>query len=399
MKNIYTIVLALFLAAAFVACKNSSSVNGPSENSKVSHPITSDTLTGNIRGTLLAGKTYYVKDSITVLAGDTLASQEGVTLYMLNNPTVFVQGNLIIEGTQSKQVYLTVLPSLQHGSSSKGAWGGLQCDSPNTVSIKWAHIDYTGGADAQGKSRQAIRFNANAANTSKLILEDSWVDYGADDGMKVYGGTGDIMRNTINSIGTTDGEAINIKLGFTGDIAYNVVWQPAGSCVKVETSSDVFTHITKVNVYNNTLVAAGFRRLEEFGYGVLVEAGAQANVFNNIFINNRYGFQIGQDADTLNVHYGNNLFFGTIDSLNRMSEFYPTDGVGRAQATDKISVDPQFKSFDGSPAGIIAEADNNDYHLNATSPALGVGSTNIMSLGKGDKDLGAYTTTGGTNHH
>ncbi len=43
------------------------------------------------------------------------------------------------------------------------------------------------------------------------------------------------MRNTILSSGSTDGEAINIKTGVTGTVAYNVVYSQAGTGVKLET--------------------------------------------------------------------------------------------------------------------------------------------------------------------
>jgi len=399
MKHYILLLMAAMLGLSLAACTNSTSVTAPPPNSQVSNPITKDTVSGNIRGTMLAGKTYYIKDSITVLRGDTLDVKSGVTIYMLKNPTIFVQGTMITEGTQSAPIYLTVLPSLQNGPSAKGSWGGIQCDSLNLLSLHWTHIDYTGGPDVQGSPRQAVRFNASADNSSVLDVEDCWVSYGSDDVLKVYGGSGKILRNTIEGCGTTDGDGINIKTGWVGDVAYNLVWQSSGSCVKIETAPTVTGRLTKVNVYNNTLVVAGFRRLQEAGFGTLVDANADANVWNNVYVNNRYGFQEGADADTVNVHYGNNLFFGTIDSLNKVVDFFPPGDYAHAVSTDKISVDPQFVNFDSSPAGIVAARDLNDYHLKSSSPALGAGNTNFMNTGKGDKDMGAYTSTSTTNLH
>ena len=269
-------------------------------------------------------------------------------------------------------------------------------------------MEYTGGPDESGSSRATLKIVSNAIPTT-IDIEDSWFMYGVDDGFRIQGGKGKILRNTLESMGSDDGEAINIKVGFIGDIAYNVVWEPAGNCIKIETSSTDLSAITKVNVYNNTCIASGFRRLGENGYGILVDANAQATVYNNIFVNDRYRFELGPDADTANVRYGNNLFFGTVDSLNTLIDFYPADGVGKKQPGDLISIDPKFVSFDASSGALTANVDNNNYHLQSTSPALGKGTSfkgfDVNSPGSGisktisETDLGAYTSTSTANLH
>jgi hypothetical protein len=352
---------------------------------------------------MLAGHTYYIKDSITVLASDTLTLQEGVTCFAITSkPTtysaIFIQGTLLSNGTKDKPNRFTGPP----GNSGRGTWGGFVCDSPKVISFKWTKVEYTGGPDAQGSPRQVIRFNSNAANTSQLIVEDSWFGDAVDDGFKVYGGTGHILRSTVYNIGKDDGEGINIKKGWTGEVAYNVVWAPAGSCIKVESSSSDLIHITKVNVHNNTCVNSGFRRLGEIGYGVLVDAGGQAQVWNNIIVNCRYGIFLGSDADTSNSHLGYNLYYATVDSLKGNNRFYPIDGlVSRMKAsTDITGVDPKFTTFHGTDADLTAATDNNNYHLQAGSPAFGKGSTSFGSTGLGDADLGAYTNnSAASNQH
>src|SRR5260221_9741201 len=119
-----------------------------------------------------------------------------------------------------------------------------------------------------------------------------------------------ILRNTIQCSGSTDGEAINLKTGVTGDVAYNVIYSQAGTGIKLETSSTVPIPQTVVNVYNNTLVSNGWRRGQaEPGRGVSLGVNAKGNVYNNIMVNNYQGLEIFVDADTLNTKYGNNLFY------------------------------------------------------------------------------------------
>jgi hypothetical protein len=397
MKLSLILVFFIAFAALFSACSSNNTVTGPVQS--VSNPITSDTVTGKIHGTMLAGKTYYIKDSIIVQAKDTLLLQEGVTCYALSNSCViFIQGTFLSNGTKDKPNLFTV-----KANQARGAWGGFLCDSPKVVSFKWTKVEYTGGPDAQGSPRQVVRLNADAANTSQFISEDSWFGNSVDDAFKIYGGTGHILRNTLYNIGKDDADAINIKQGWTGEVAYNVVWEPAGSCIKIESAANALTYITKVNVHNNTCINSGFRRLGEIGYGVLVDLGGQAQVWNNIIVNCRYGIFLGSDGDTVNTHFGNNLFYATVDSLKGTLRFYPKDGVlsRMKSSTDIVSVDPMFTSFHGTDADLTATVDNNNYRLLPGSPAFGKGLMNFgTSTAVGDADLGAYTNnTAASNQH
>jgi hypothetical protein len=141
-------------------------------------------------------------------------------------------------------------------------------------------------------------------------IEDSWFSNGQDDLIRIQAGaTISILRNTILSSGSTDGEAINIKSGVTGTVAYNVVFSQAGTGIKLETNDLQPVPQTSVDVYNNTLVSNGWRRgSAEPGRGVSVGLNAKANIYNNIMVNDYEGLVIFADADTINTVYGNNLF-------------------------------------------------------------------------------------------
>ena len=119
-------------------------------------------------------------------------------------------------------------------------------------------------------------------------------------------------------------------------------------------------------------------------------------------VKNYQGLEVFQDADTVNTHYGNNLFYATADtysdttvtpniSINLRSNFYPGDGVGKPQSSDIISTavgdkDPMFVSFDGKIATPNGVSTSNNFHLQSGSPVLGAGNTAYSS------DLGAYTS-------
>jgi len=63
-------ILAATLLSWLPVIRRKTSMSSPKvENA--SHPITSDTLTGSVTGTLLSGRTYYFSSDITINANDT----------------------------------------------------------------------------------------------------------------------------------------------------------------------------------------------------------------------------------------------------------------------------------------------------------------------------------------
>jgi hypothetical protein len=396
----------LFIAVAVFGLASCS--KSGNDNTKVvtptvpaSNPITPGNISGFVKGTFTTGNTYTITGDLTIKAGDTLASQQGVTVIFKNDAQVTVMGNLLLVGTQDAPI------SFNSDSKLPGSWGGFQCDSAQSVTIKWAHIDNTGGPDPTGSARKTV----SVVTPINVDIEDSWFTNGQDDLMRLQGGAKiSILRNTILTSGSTDGEAINIKTGATGVVAYNVIYSQAGTGVKLETNDVVPIPQTSVDIYNNTLVSNGWRRgAAEPGRGISVDLNAKANIYNNIMVNNYQGLEIFTGADIVNTKYGNNLFYATADTytdttvtpnivVNLRSNFYPGDGVGKPQPSDLISTkvgdqDPLFKSYDQKIATPNGATTNNDFHLNAGSPALGKGNSTY------NNDIGAYTSDGKGNKH
>jgi len=400
-NQVHLFPVLLLVAASMYSCSknDNTTVNTPTVPS--SNPISPGNISGFVKGTLTTGNTYTITGDLTVKPGDTLASQQGVTVIVKGDAQINIQGTLLLVGTPDKPI------SFNSDSQKPGSWGGFQCDSAKSVTIKWAHIDNTGGPDPGGDPRKTVFVNAPI----NVDIEDCWFTNGQDDLLRMQSGAKvTILRNTILTSGSTDGEAINLKTGVTGTVAYNVIYSQAGTGVKLETSSTIPIPQTVVDVYNNTLVSNGWRRgAAEPGRGVSVGLNAIAHVYNNIMVNNYQGLEIFTDADVTNTKYGNNLFYATVDaytdttahpniSINLRSNFYPGDGVGKPVASDLIStgttnLDPMFKSYDRKVATANGATTSNDFHLLTNSPALGKGNTTYNA------DLGAYTSDGKGNQH
>jgi len=402
MKTIKICTVIAVIATVISSCsKSTETTTVVTPTVPASNPIAPGNISGFVKGTLTTGNTYTITADLTVKLGDTLASQQGVTVIVANNAQINIQGVLNLVGTSASPI------TFNSSSNQPGSWGGFQCDSAQSVTIKWAKVENTGGPDPSGSPRKTVFVDAPVT----VDIEDSWFTNGQDDLIRLGSGAKiTILRNTILCSGSTDGEAINLKTGVTGDVAYNVIYSQAGTGVKLETNDLVPIPQTVVNVYNNDMVSCGWRRGQaEPGRGVSVGLNAKANIYNNIMVDDYQGLEIFVDADTLNTKYGNNLFYASQDTyadttgggnlqISIRGNFYPSDGVGKPQSTDLISnavgnMDPLFKAFDGKVATPNGASTSNDYHLQAGSPAIGKGNATYNA------DIGAYTSDGKGNQH
>lgn len=399
-NHIHTLAAGLLLVIAFSACQKAEVTSFNKINIPASSPIVPGDISGFVKGTLVTGQTYTITADITIKKGDTLAAQPGAVVIVKNNAQITVQGVLQLIGSQDQPI------SFNSDNNKPGSWGGLQCDTAQAITIKWTHIDNTGGPDASGSARGTLKVKS----AMNVDIEDSWFTNGQDDLMAISNGAKvTLLRNTISSSGSTDGEAINLKTGVTGTVAYNVIFSQAGSGVKLETSSSTPFPQTEVNVYNNTFIAIGWRRgSAEPGRAVSVGVNAIGHIYNNIIVNCYHGIELFTDGDYAHSTYGNNLFYATVDTyadlidptqkINIRDNFYPAGAMGTPQPTDLISKkigdeDPLFKSFDGTVAAPNGFPNTNDFHLQTGSPAFSAGNPTY------NLDMGAYTSDGKGNQH
>ena len=443
MKTILNkLIVVLGLSLVLSACHKSEIVNISKALVQTANGITSDTLKGTIKGTLLSGKTYYFKSDITVNDGDTLLLQNGVHLIALGDgitaetsPEIFVHGTFISLGTQDKPNYITVKNAdALHAEAAQqnytnvffGWWGGITCtpataspSNPNPAGgdaiIKWTHIEF-GGAPSGENDDQAIyksgtsRFNMYFGNKTKnLIIEDSWFFGAKDDNIQVGGGHISIMRNTFELCGGVGGEFFNMKTGTLGDIAYNVCIGSATNSFKISDSGTSGIQCT-ATVYNNTMIDGGFRQTKSGrGGSIDFEKGARGRAYNNLVINCRFGLRITPDADFANVAYGNQSFYGYSQAI--VDQFYSKDTaptiLAAKASTDIISAtpkqnDPMFYGFDvnqfdftANPGPMSASLQPYKTVVIGTSNLKLLGSSPALNKGKSDfTPLGSVTATG-----
>ncbi len=441
MKNNFKYIIAI-LVIGFASCTKADETKDLWQAVIVpASPISeSAPLSGAIKGTMLAGKTYTVSGDIFVNAGDTLIIQPGVTVNFTGTGGVpvglGVKGTLLSLGTKEAPINLTypgVTRTDNFGANPdtdpalKGKWTGvIGATTCPLIVIKWTHIDFGGATISSaiksftgGSSPYSVYF---ANPDGSFILEDSWIYGSVDDPFRINGGKIHVMRNTFEKCGYTGGEAMNSKAGTIGDFAYNL-------CVGMATNGPKVSNInvavgkpgSNVRIYNNTMINCGFRRSAAGrGGSINFEEGAGGMAYNNLIVNCKFGLRIVNNpiADTANIKYGYNFYYA--DSLSVASQFIPSltvsTAISKAMETDipKPSTylpagwvigqaytanaavvganNPQFINAPVPlPAGLmlrdIAVVGTSNYALKPNSPCIGAGFTGFSPRADVIQDL------------
>jgi len=480
MKKLKIIMLGISLLAVAACSKKSDNAVVSKPLLQVGKPISnSGTLAaGSYKGTMLAGQTYTVGGDITINAGDTLLIQKGAKINMTNGANFIVNGDLISLGTKDAPVIITDprrskttgASTVGQDSAYVGGWGGIYASGTSKlVVMKWTHLDFGGAA------LKALPFpNANSLKvgaqyilyfmnpTGVFIMEDSWIYGSPDDATRFYGGTYNIMRNTMEKCGSNGGDGFNAKGSSVGNMAYNLII--GGATNGTKTASDGTTAgECQFTMYNNTYINDGFRNNGVYGArsgSVEIENNSRALVYNNLIVDCNFGVRIAGGpggakvylADTtLNTSdlikqtaYGYNFYYA--DNAAMAGQFVPTNVaqpvVTHPQATDIPNMaaflgksytfglvydgtplvgqnNPMFVNY-SLPAAANSwitqcSVDGYNFHLQAGSPAVGKGTTTAFTpitagipidpnFGSSEitlpgKDMGCYQLDGSGNQH
>ena len=368
---------------------------------------------GQVSGTWTENSVVTINKDIVVPKGKSLTIDAGTHIIFSGDslgtaaaPELQVRGNLYVKGTKDNPVVFTI-PAAQRTVANryKGMWGGIQCaHTSDEVSINYATIEYAGAPAGpnsvfveQGQTQGDPRFALLYGNTSgKIAVYNSLIQNTTDDAVRVTGGKMSLCNNTFAYIGETGGEAMNIKSGVLGDMAFNIIYSSSTNGPKWSNEGDLSPQ-TDCDAYNNTMVNCGWRRNKSGrGGSVNIEKGGRGKSYNNLIVNCKYGVRVvggSSIADTANFVNDYNWYFGNEQMI--VDEFYPDNGIltHADSPNDVIGAvnenNPQFVGYDVSTGKMQDMALNTlDFHLKSTSPALTGAYTNftprIGSLTIGD---------------
>jgi hypothetical protein len=445
MKTTKHVLLAtLAMSVLTLSCKKDEVVNiqDPIDQSdvKVINAETVD-LKGPMEGTLLAGKTYYLKGDLIIPEGKEVVVQAGVTIVAVGDggaigPEITVHGSFISLGTEQAPNLFSVPENMRtEANVFAGLWGGIQCsETAKLVCLKWTRMEYLGGEGGPGTPRAGkIRYALwTLSSNTEIVMEDCWIYGCKDDVYRPVGGKINLMRNTFEFCGETGGDGLNVKAGTVGNIAYNVFYGSATNAFKPSNEGDG-TIQTNIMVYNNTIVNGGWRRPGlSRGANINFEVGARGGAYNNIIVNCKRGIRVLEDADLPNITIDNNLYYASFQEM--VDEFIPSDAIastnqtlgsnniyGAVQENNPMFVSynvdqftyAQYESGEAQPSAMNRNSGAN-LRLNTGSPAINAGTTSFSPVtvnwvyATGDRapsivapsaDLGAYPTSGNGNRH
>ena len=112
MKKLLTLItFALMAGCLLTACRKEADTKDLWKAVFTPASPVSDTgcLSGTVKGTMLAGKTYTVCGNLIVNEGDTLTVQEGVTVKFTGNYGLGVMGSLVCLGTKDTPIWFTYI--------------------------------------------------------------------------------------------------------------------------------------------------------------------------------------------------------------------------------------------------------------------------------------------------
>lgn len=352
---------------------------------------TDTTLSGEVSGTWTKNGVYHISGDIIIPEGKSLTIEAGAKVIFDANakPEFLVKGNLYSLGTADAPVTLTVDDNKKQAFGLQ--WGGILA-GPTCQELLLDHTIIEQGGNVTTEESASVKagfYKAEAGDrvpvlwyggTGKVVVTNCTIRDFGEDGFYIEGGSVLIDHNSMATTGIDNGDAINIKSGVHADIAYNLVYAPNTNALKLSNSGDRPIQ-AYVFGYNNTILNCGWRRPTTKGGSIWVEKLVKAEIYNNLIVNDRYGIKRDktnrEDPSSL---FANNYYYGY--NQTTVDQFQPSDDIITG-TNDIISAtvganDPKFVSYplntDPNNATYTATW---DFHIGATSPAVGHGKTNF----------------------
>jgi hypothetical protein len=390
------LMMAALAATVLIGCSKSDDNSNPTVTPT---PVVKEAVSGDVSGTWTKGSTYKITGHLQVPASTSLVIEEGVNVVFSDStvkPEFIVKGNLYVMGTSANPVKFTVPDAWKTTANQWGSlWGGLiAAPTCAEMLIDNAILEYGGAVTTESSpSVKAGLYKAVAGNhvpavnysnvNGKLVIVNSRLNNQNEDGFYVEGGKVIIANNRIYTQGVSGGDAINIKSGVQADVAFNLVYSPNTNALKLSNTGDRSPQAYVV-AYNNTIVNAGWRRPTIKGGSIWVEVAVRAELYNNLFANDRFGVKRDpKNPEDNRTKVSNNLYYGY--TQDGVTGFQPSTEIltGTSDVISKTvgDNDPKFVNYPPSTDSKNATFNTTwDFRLQAGSPAIGKGTTSFTRL-------------------
>ncbi|MCE1198159.1 MAG: Ig-like domain-containing protein [Marinilabiliales bacterium] len=381
---------------------------------------TLNNISGNVSGTWEKNSTINVSGHITVPAGQTLTIEEGVQVIFDDNGVgashtkieCIVAGKLYCKGTATNPILFSVGSGKRTAANTFGGlWGGIvgtrECSEMLFSNVI---MEYTGGdVVADSPSALAGIYTAGGDITphvttsnpaGKYVVMNCTFRNGRSDALYFMGGQAIIANNTFIANGQTGGEAINMKAGCKVDAAYNLIFSPNTTGLKLSSSGQddaAGRGQALIRAFNNTIINSGWRRNGVKGGSVYVEKGALVSVFNNLMVNCKFM--------TMTPSFDKPSPTGGADNNSVIDyNFYASGSQQSTLTQDNPATLTSFMGYVSSQANYWHDGRNNtpkvDAHsLVSASAGDGAKDPKFVSFGFNNVDLASYTCDASWNFH
>lgn len=352
---------------------------------------------GEISGVWSKGTTHEIKGDVIIPAGKSLTIEEGVTVLMdtAAKPEFIVNGNLYSLGTPENPIRFTVADQYKTAANKFGKmWGGiLAAPSCEELVLDNTILEYGGSTTSDASTSVKLGLYKAVAGENlpalwysnvngRLVVENCIVRNFQEDCSYIEGGKIIFANNQFYTTGVTGGEAMNFKSGCLADVSGNLVYATNTNALKLSNSGDR-TPQAYIVAYNNTFINTGWRRPTAKGGSVWVESNVHADLYNNLFVNTRFGIKRDpKDVEDSRSKFSNNWYYG-FDQLT-VDHFQPGANdivAGQHDVISKVAGanDPKFVNYPLNTPGSNADFNPDwDFHLQGNSPALDKGITDFF---------------------
>ena len=212
-----------------------------------------------------AGSPYTVTDTVTVDNGVTLTIEQGVSIEFNSGASLFIDGALNAEGTESSKITFTSSESIK----SAGDWGTIRFNNTSNVGSTLIHliIEYGGGAGTGAM----ITYRTGALGVD---LRNSELRFSELHGIDLRASSPTIFKTTIRD---------NTGYGVFSDLALNF---------RVDSSSVLRNTQGGIRVPINASSKITASTIDENGTGIYVDNGAIPEIRFNDITNNSLGIRI-----------------------------------------------------------------------------------------------------------
>lgn len=355
-----------------------------------------DGISGPVSGIWSKGKTYIITGHLEIPEGKSLTIEEGVKVVM-NDSTleteIIIKGDLYCLGTEANPIMFTVPDSWKTEAHIFGnLWGGLvSAPSSGAVVLQHTILEYGGAATTEespsvkaglykaiaGKHLPALYYgNVNG----KFVVVNSTIRNFYDDALYVEGGKTIIANNILYAVGAPADDAINLKSGVIADVAFNLIYSPNTSGLKLSNDGERSPQLYVIG-YNNTIINGGWRRPTIKGGSIWVEKSVRVELYNNMIANDRFGIKRdkGNPEDSRSKFY-NTFYYGYTQQA--VDQFQPSieiiAGINDIIGKNAGDNDPKFVNYPLNTDLYNADFNSSwDFHLQTGSPALNKGKTDF----------------------